>query len=338
MPNEYVTNSLPNGGRVIMSLNRIDTKDLEIAVSRLKEPLDDVSRHLFPGNLLAAVRGMLLLRQLYGGDRHAPSALGMPSYTLNSLLGKESTGYGYEAIDDLGTMLDTAILQALGSGDHLRHVVRLILTGKHVTDKVVAPLHDAIGLKHLNLNNTRITDAGVKRLRPLAELETLGLSGTRITDQSMRVIKHFKHLVILNLDSTRVTSASLRHVKTLACLENLYLTGTKVDDSGLMHLAKLPMLEVLTLNGTRITGRGLTFLQSAPKLRKIELMRTKTTDEGIAALLEAKPELIIIPARSQRQRIQIGARLLNCERFPGNGQANGVSSDQHHSLAFEPGW
>jgi hypothetical protein len=300
MPGRYETNALPTDGRVIMSMNQADPKELEIAVSHLREPLDDVSRHLFPGDLLAAVRGMLLLRQLYGADRHAPSALGMPSYTLNALLGKASTGYGYQAIDDLGTVLDTAILRALNKGEHLRRVQRLTLTGKHVTDDVITPLLSAVELKRLILNDAKISDAAMKKLKGLSELETLSLSGTRITDQSLNVIQRFKQLVVLNLDGTHITSAGLRHLRPLECLENLYLSGTKIDDSGIMHLSKLPALDVLTLNSTSITDKGLTFLQKAPKLRKIELMRTKTTDAGVAALLKARPGLIVIPAPAHK--------------------------------------
>ena len=70
-------------------------------------------------------------------DRHDPLALRMHSLTLKSLLDKASTNYLYEAVDALGNELDIAILQALNSGEHLRHVQRVYLSGNVVTDKVI---------------------------------------------------------------------------------------------------------------------------------------------------------------------------------------------------------
>ena len=126
MPDRYVTNALPAGTRVIQSLTTVDRKELEEAICHLREPLDGVTHHLFQNDLLAAVRGMLLLRQLYWMDRHNPLALSMHSLTLKSLLGKASTKYFYEAVDNLASVLDVAILQALSGGEHLQHVQRVL--------------------------------------------------------------------------------------------------------------------------------------------------------------------------------------------------------------------
>ena len=79
MPSDYVTNSLPAGGRVMHSLSNVKLAEMEQADHQLRDPLDGVTHAgFFQHDLLAAVRGMLLLRQLYWSDPHAPSALGMP--------------------------------------------------------------------------------------------------------------------------------------------------------------------------------------------------------------------------------------------------------------------
>ena len=142
-----------------------------------------MSFNLFRHDLFSAVRGLLLLRQLYWSDRHAPLALGL-SGDLNPMLGRTDTGYVYETLDALGSTLDLIILRSLGdrAGEHLVDVQRLYLTGKDVIDQDLKPLSSARNLRRLELIHTSITDAGMGYLGGLAALEQLTISNADITD------------------------------------------------------------------------------------------------------------------------------------------------------------
>lgn len=113
MPGRYQTNALSPAGTVIQGLATVDKDDLERGISHLKDPLSSVTDQLLKhGDLLGAVRGMLLLRQLCWDDRHDPTAIANHASTLNTLLEKAPAGYFYEALDGLGNELD---LESAGS-------------------------------------------------------------------------------------------------------------------------------------------------------------------------------------------------------------------------------
>jgi len=296
MPDRYQTNILSPTGSVIVGLTKVDSIDLDRAVSQLIVPLDNVTDQLFKhGDLLGAVRGMLLLRQLYWGDRFQPSALSHHLPALNNLLLKAPSEFFFTAIDELGNGLDVQVLGCVADGKLLDRVDRIFLTGRKVTDSIVRPLKGACHLKWLHLRNTRISDEGVKFLKDLVELRELLLGGTAITDAGLKYLRRMEQLAILDLSRTRITSEGLKHLKRLPRLENLYLNGTKVGDEGLRHIGRLPCLEVLVLDGTRATDKGLIHLRGARRLRKLYRYRTKITDGAAAELQKTLRELIVIP-------------------------------------------
>jgi hypothetical protein len=295
MPDHYQTNRLSPAGTVIHGTSIVSRDDFERAISHLKDPLSGVADQLFRhGDLLGAVRGMLLLRQLCWSDRHQPSALTWHATSLNFLLGKAST-YVFEALDSLGNGLDVTLLAAVADSKLLAGVHRIYLTGRDVTDSIIAPLQGAHELKWLHLCNTSITNEGLKYLQELTELRELLLGDTPISDAGLKVLFRLDKLTILNLTGTKVTSEGMRHLTGLARLENLYLNETEVDDEGLRCLGKLPHLEVLTLNGTRVTDNGLTHLRQSRCLRKLYRSETTITDQGAEELQKVIPELVVIP-------------------------------------------
>jgi hypothetical protein len=299
MPDRYQTNILSPAGTVIVGLTTVNRDDLERSVSHLKDPLSGVTDQLFRhGDLLAAVRGMLLLRQLYWDDSHLPSALLHHANTLNALWGSTPPRYLFEAIDALGNGLDVKMLSALNDIQLLATVQRVYLTGREVTDSIIAPLKGAHELKWLHLSNTRISDDGLKYLKELVELRQLQLANTGISDVGVKFLGRLEQLTILNLARTKVTGQGMKYLKRMLRLENLYLNSTKVDDEGLRHVGKLPLLEVLTLDGTRVTDKGLVHLRRARRLHKLYRGKTKITDKGATELQKAMPGLIVIPAPS----------------------------------------
>jgi hypothetical protein len=305
MPSSYQTNVLPPGGRIIHGRLKTSAEDLDRASSQLREPLDGVTDQLFRhGDLLAAVRGLLMLRQLYGADYHAPLALGNHSNVFNTLLGKDPAEYLYEGLDAIGNLIDVRLLQGLKDGQLLARVQQVRLRGRDVTDDVIAALRHAGELRVLHLGDTRVTDDGLRHLKALRKLRELSLSHTKITDSTLRSLRGLAELILLNLARTRVSGAGMAHIGRLKRLENLYLDGTKVDDEGLRHVGKLPHLEVLTLDGTRVTDKGLAYLRRLGRLRKLFRARTRITDGAAAELMRVLPGLSIIPPPSpQGQRV-----------------------------------
>lgn len=298
MPDQYQTNVLPRGGKVFQGLGVVDREDLEQAVGHLKEPLDKVSDQLLKhGDVLTSIRGMLLSRQLCWDDYHRPQSLTIHANTLNHLLARAPASYLFEGIDDLGSLLDVRLLECLENSKLsglLDHVQRVYLTGRHVTDRLLAPLKDARELQSLHLCNTRITDEGLQCIKGLTELRELHLADTKVTDSGLKHLRTLRKLKILTLARTRISGVGLKHLKKLRQLEYVNLDETKANDEGLKHAARLPGLDLLTVNGTRVTDKGLMHLRKAPRFRRLDIKDTKTTQEGIAELQKAVPGLCVV--------------------------------------------
>ena len=123
----------------------------------------------------------------------------------------------------------------------------LRLLGTSVTDTVIAPLKDIMGLVDLNLATTKVTDAGLANLKGLVNLQRLHLELTGVTDAGLAHLKGLPNLTYLNLYSTKVTDKGLEHLKNMKFLRHLYVWQTKVTDSGIKNLkAALPNVEVST--------------------------------------------------------------------------------------------
>ena len=121
------------------------------------------------------------------------------------------------------------------------------LSGTSVTDTVVVPLKDIVGLVDLNLANTKITDAALSNLKGLTNLQRLHLELTGVTDAGLASIKSLPNLTYLNLYGTKVTDAGLEHLKGMKFLRNVYVWQTKVTEAGAKKLkAALPNVDVST--------------------------------------------------------------------------------------------
>lgn len=157
----------------------------------------------------------------------------------------------------------------------------LRLQGTSVTDTVIAPLKDILGLVDLNLATTKVTDAGLSTLKGLTNLQRLHLELTGVTDAGLAQIKGLPNLVYLNLYGTKVTDAGLENLKGMKHLRNLYVWQSKVTEEGAKALkAAMPDLEVST-------GWDLTTF--AKKEEKAEEKKEKS-DKPADAKAEKKEE------------------------------------------------
>ena len=188
----------------------VSTEDLGHAVLCLRAPLDGVSLQLFRHDLLSAVGGMLLLRQLYWNDRHAPLALG--SYCdLNSLLDQAGTNYSYEAVDSLGSSLDLAILRVgrpcRGSSPRCAASLSHRQARRR---RRYQTLRFAENLRRLELIDTSITDAGMPNVEGLTAMEELTLAGASITNEGLKSISGLSEVRILSLRDNKITGQGMR--------------------------------------------------------------------------------------------------------------------------------
>ena len=136
------------------------------------------------------------------------------------------------------------------------------LLGTSVTDTVVVPLKDILGLVDLNLANTKVTDAGLASLKSLDNLQRLHLELTATSDAGLAQLKGLKNLTYLNLYGTKVTDAGLKHLEGMKHLRNLYVWQTKVTEAGVKRLkAVLPNVDVST-------GWDLTVLAKKEEAKK----------------------------------------------------------------------
>jgi mono/diheme cytochrome c family protein len=123
----------------------------------------------------------------------------------------------------------------------------LRLLGTSVTDTVIAPLKDIVGLVDLNLATTKVTDTGLANLKGLVNLQRLHLELTGVTDAGLAHLKGLPNLTYLNLYGTKVTDKGLEHLKNMKFLRHLYVWQTKVTDGGIKNLkAALPNVDVST--------------------------------------------------------------------------------------------
>jgi hypothetical protein len=297
VPGEYETNRAPSDSRVIQSRLKVPREDLDRSAYALRAPLDGESGQLFHHDLLSAVRGLLLLRQLYWGERHDPSAINWHSNRLTALLGETVGAYPYTAIDKIGSEIDLRILRSLGdrAGEHLRDVRRLYLTGPDVRDDDLAVLRSATGLEHLELVDTSITDAGLEYLQGLGALRALAIyrfeiaNPSEITDYGLSSIAKLVQLQDLRIGGSKITSAGIPHLRSLNHLVRLALNNTQLNNSGLEPLGKLESLEQLYLDRTKVTNRGLRYLKPSLTLHTISCEGTAVTVRAREALLKALP-------------------------------------------------
>lgn len=150
----------------------------------------------------------------------------------------------------------------------------LRLLGTSVTDTVIAPLKDIVGLVDLNLATTKITDAGLANLKGLVNLQRLHLELTGVTDAGLAHLKGLPNLTYLNLYGTKVTDKGLENLKNMKFLRNLYVWQTKVTTNGIKNLkASLPNVDVST-------GWDLTALPKKEEPKKDDKPGEKKADKA----------------------------------------------------------
>jgi uncharacterized membrane protein len=82
-----------------------------------------------------------------------------------------------------------------------------------ITDKSLALLTPATGLRNLRLSETKITDAGMDTIAKMASLESLNIYGTEITDAGLQKLATLPQLKKLYVWRSKVTPAGIEELK-----------------------------------------------------------------------------------------------------------------------------
>lgn len=207
-------------------------------------------------------------------------------------------------------------------------------------------LYTDIGVKVLNLRDTKVTDEGLLYVARQHSLRQLHLANTKISDKGLRTLQDMKWLNELNVDKTQITSAGMEYLAKLPNLIFLSISWTKVDNPGLEHLlqsnvlqlhvrsnaigdkslriiSKIKSLELLNLGDCRnIPDSAFGHLAKLPKLQTLWLENTSTSDSTIPyiAKIRTLKELELIGTSVTINGIKQLSRLPNLDHLKYRGQ------------------
>jgi hypothetical protein len=123
---------------------------------------------------------------------------------------QDSNGLTFTAVSMRGKFSDedmakvTPVIASLVSAD---------LSASLISDKSLALLTGATGLKNLRVSETKITDAGIDSIVKMASLESLNVYATEITDAGLQKIATLKGLKKLYVWRSKVTPAGIEEFK-----------------------------------------------------------------------------------------------------------------------------
>ncbi len=145
-------------------------------------------------------------------------------------------------------------------------------------------LYKDIGLKVLNLRDSKITDEGLLYVARQQGLRQLHLANTKITDKGLRTLQDLKWLNELNVDKTLITSSGMEYLSKLPNLIYLSISWTKVDNAGLEQLSNSHLLK-LHLRGNKIDAKSLQLVSQIKSLELLNVAECKNIPDSAYAQL-----------------------------------------------------
>jgi uncharacterized membrane protein len=121
-----------------------------------------------------------------------------------------STGLTFTAVSMRGKFSDDDTAKL---GPVIPSLVSADFSASLITDKSLALLSSASGLRTLRLSETPITDAGLDTIAKMASLESLNIYGTQITDAGLQKLAALPQLKRLYVWRSKVTPAGVEELK-----------------------------------------------------------------------------------------------------------------------------
>jgi hypothetical protein len=122
----------------------------------------------------------------------------------------DSTGIIFTAVSMRGKFSDDDTVKL---GPVIEGLVSADFSASLITDKSLALLSPATGLRQLRLSETKITDAGIDTIAKMASLESLNIFGTEVTDAGLQKLAALPQLKRLYVWQSKVTPAGIEELK-----------------------------------------------------------------------------------------------------------------------------
>lgn len=145
-------------------------------------------------------------------------------------------------------------------------------------------------LKYVRLNNTPITDRCLAHLAPATGMRDLRLESSAIDGSGLRHLAGMRRLRSINLSGTQ-TKTGLATLAKFSELDFVDLSRTPIEDKELAALGKSKSLNQVIAMETAITDEGLLSLATIPTLTLVRTDRSRVTAEGRAKLKTVFPNM-----------------------------------------------
>lgn len=123
---------------------------------------------------------------------------------------QDSNGLTFTAVSMRGKFSDEDFLKL---GAVMPDLISIDISASLITDKSLALISPATGLRSLRLSETKITDAGLDAVAKLASLESLNIYGTEITDAGLQKLATLPKLKKLYVWRSKATPAGIEELK-----------------------------------------------------------------------------------------------------------------------------
>jgi hypothetical protein len=123
---------------------------------------------------------------------------------------QDSNGIIFTAVSMRGKFQDDDTVKL---GPVISGLVSADFSASLITDKSLALLASATGLRQLRLSETKITDAGMDTIAKMASLESLNIFGTAVTDAGLQKLAALPQLKRLYIWQSKVTPAGIEELK-----------------------------------------------------------------------------------------------------------------------------
>ncbi len=129
-------------------------------------------------------------------------------------------------------------LTAVAACEPLRHLERISLTGRTVTDRGLLCIAQLRNLNQVELEKTNISNAGIVCLKLLPKLDDLRIEKAAIDDESLKAIAEFNALTELRLFHVPITDAGLKYLSKITSLKTLVIFDSGVTAAALRRLER----------------------------------------------------------------------------------------------------
>lgn len=149
-------------------------------------------------------------------------------------------------------------------------------------DDAAKEISALVGLRSLNMSQTKVSGKGISQLAHIPMLVTLFLVSNRLGAKDLAGLKDCIGLKTLVLTHNKISSDGLKHLLPLKHLVSLDLDRNPITDEGTNHLLKMRQIQHLNISATKLSKQGVMRLSALPNLKEIFVRNVDEIDETFA--------------------------------------------------------